>query len=146
MARTKICIICKKEKVRDDFYIDKSHKDGLGSSCKVCRKLQAKKRHMSKEGSKLIRESKLKDKYGINLDDYDKMFEAQNGVCAICGKPETKKTVTGVFYRLSVDHHHLTGQVRGLLCKRHNTAIGQFDVDENLDMLKSALKYLEKYQ
>ena len=147
MARlTKVCSSCKKEKSADKFYSDKAHKDGLSTRCKTCRKLQAKKRRMSEKGSKSIRESKLKDKYGINLDDYDRMFEEQNGVCAMCGKPETRKTVTGATYRLSVDHNHLTGQVRGLLCKHHNTAIGQFDVDENLDMLKLALKYMEKYQ
>jgi len=144
---TKKCPKCKEEKLVAKFYSDESHKDGLSTECKTCRKLQAKKRRASEKGSKLIRESKLKDKYGINLDDYDRMFEEQNGVCAICKRPETKKHITGATYRLSVDHNHSTSLVRGLLCKRCNIILGQLEVDDKgIELLQAAIEYVEKYQ
>ena len=140
---TKVCSKCKEKKLVAKFYSDKSHKDGLSTECKTCRKLRAKKRRASEQGSKLIRESKLKDKYGITLDEYDKLFEEQKGVCAICKQLETKKHVTGAIYRLSVDHNHKNGIIRGLLCKRCNIILGQFEVDsKGVELLQTAILYV----
>lgn len=72
-------------------------------------------------------------KKGITVSDYDRMFVEQHGVCAICEQPELTR-------RLSVDHNHATGKVRGLLCHRCNVAIGLFK--ENVDVLSSAIGYL----
>lgn len=56
---------------------------------------------------------------------YSRMLASQNGVCAICGKKETKvDRQNGVLSRLCVDHCHRTGNVRGLLCFRCNTNLG----------------------
>jgi Autographiviridae endonuclease VII len=66
--------------------------------------------------------------YGISLEDYDVMFERQGGACAICKR-------TGV--TLCVDHCHLTGEVRGLLCIRCNSAIG-FCSDDPAVLLAAA--------
>jgi hypothetical protein len=77
--------------------------------------------------------------------DYDRMFKEQNGVCAICGKPETAvNTKTGNIQRLSIDHDHKTGKIRGLLCSQHNLGIGNFDDDENL--LIAAAAYVRKHK
>lgn len=73
--------------------------------------------------------------YGISPQEYESMVEAQNGLCAICGK-ENKR-------RLCIDHNHKTEQVRDLLCDRCNTAIGQFEDDPEL--LKLAAEYLERH-
>src|SRR5262245_25684233 len=70
--------------------------------------------------------------YGISLEDYDVMFERQGGACAICKR-------TGV--TLCVDHCHLTGEVRGLLCIRCNSAIG-FCGDDPAVLLAAA-EYLQ---
>ena len=70
--------------------------------------------------------------YGISLEDYDVMFERQGGACAICKR-------TGV--TLCVDHCHLTGEVRGLLCIRCNSAIGFCSDDPAL--LQAAAAYLQ---
>jgi len=69
--------------------------------------------------------------YGITPAEYDAMFEAQDGVCAICLKPETM-SIAGVKRSLCVDHDHRTGQVRGLLCAQCNFAIGKLDDDPNV--------------
>lgn len=52
-------------------------------------------------------------------DDYDRLFDAQGGLCALCDNPEkiTPRTPTGA---LAADHDHASGRVRGLLCRRCN--------------------------
>lgn len=56
--------------------------------------------------------------YEIQPDDYDRMYAVQSGRCAIC------RRATGKSRRLSVDHDHSTGKVRGLLCRTCNTMLG----------------------
>lgn len=64
------------------------------------------------------RDSELRRRYGVSAADYDSLFKAQCGRCAICGERPTGKR------RLAVDHDHRTGVVRGLLCAPCNTALG----------------------
>ena len=77
----------------------------------------------------------LKRRYGITFADYYRMIEAQDGGCAICGyRPKN--------IRLSVDHDHKTGQVRGLLCIKCNRGLPYFS--DSPDRLDRAAKYLHK--
>ena len=71
------------------------------------------------------------------------MFHAQNGVCAICSQPETA-TRHGRIKALAVDHDHINGNVRGLLCADCNTGIGK--LKENRDIMVSAIRYLDKHK
>lgn len=77
---------------------------------------------------------RLKKVYGISVDDWNAFFIKQEGACAICREVSTAR-------RLSVDHDHSTGKVRGLLCSACNTAIGL--LKESEDILKSATDYLK---
>ena len=77
---------------------------------------------------------RLKYLYGINDDQYYELLRSQGGVCAIC----LKTCLTG--QRLSVDHDHKTGLVRGLLCHNCNHGLGKFKDDPEL--LLAAAKYL----
>lgn len=88
----------------------------------------------------------LRKNYGMTLEQYAKMFSAQNGVCGLCGKPESKphRSKYGLSYHLSVDHCHDTGEVRGLLCNQCNRAIGMFD--DNPELLEKARIYLESFK
>lgn len=81
--------------------------------------------------------------YRITLADYNAMLAAQNGVCAICSKPET--SVQGGKVRfLAVDHaHDETGSVRGLLCMNCNSCIGRMNDDPEL--LEKAAAYLRRH-
>jgi len=81
------------------------------------------------------KERQLKNKFGITLDDYNKILSNQNGVCAICGE----QCKTGKM--LAVDHCHSTNKVRGLLCQFCNTGLGQFR--DRVDFLNKAIKYLK---
>lgn len=68
------------------------------------------------------REYLLQRKYGISLADFEKMMVTQNGLCWICKSPPG-----GRWTRLFVDHNHLTGKVRGLLCHLCNTALNRVE-------------------
>jgi transposase len=70
--------------------------------------------------------------YGLTKSGYDYLYKKQNGRCAICGN--------GVDGRLTVDHNHETGAIRGLLCPTCNSAIGL--LKDNIEYLHSAIKYL----
>lgn len=87
-----------------------------------------------------LRNAKLMQRYGITLEEYDRMFALQGGVCAICHQPENDPYKR----RLSVDHDHDTNKARGLLCHKCNTGIGKFE--ESPKRLQSAIKYLELYK
>lgn len=85
------------------------------------------------------RRARLLFKYGLTLEDYDRMLRAQNGVCAICSLPERSKSRNGTIQPLAIDHDHETGQVRGLLCARCNAVLGWIETPGQLD---AALDYL----
>ena len=89
------------------------------------------------EGRLQSRRNKLKSKFGITLEEYSKMLETQQGVCAICGCPPGKRS-------LAVDHDHTTGQIRELLCGRCNTILGL--VDEKVQCLEALAAYLVKHK
>ncbi len=81
-----------------------------------------------------LREIHLRNKFGLTVDEYNRILEAQGGVCAICESPPTP----GI--SLHVDHDHGTGEIRGLLCVRCNNALGLFR--EDTDLLKRAARYV----
>ena len=82
--------------------------------------------------------------YGITMEQYLEMSLKQGGVCVICGQPESNTDGrNGKPRMLAVDHDHITGKVRGLLCSNHNTAIGLFGDDP--EMLLKAATYLRHH-
>lgn len=77
--------------------------------------------------------------YGIDPDIYKTMFDAQQGCCQICHRHQREFK-----RRLSVDHDHLTGKVRGLLCASCNSGLGQ--LHDSPDLLRFAAEYIEHYR
>lgn len=78
---------------------------------------------------------------GFDVFDYLKLLEDQNGVCKICGQPETiVDGKSGKIKDLAIDHCHKTNVIRGLLCSACNTALGLFE--DNRNTLMSAIDYL----
>ncbi len=85
--------------------------------------------------------TELKRRHGIAFPEYDRIVDAQGPGCAICGREEPRIEVkTGRPYRLSVDHCHRTGELRGLLCSMCNHAIGY--LDDSPALLQRAIAYL----
>ena len=82
--------------------------------------------------------SSLKRRYGITLEQYNEMLIDQDNKCFICGKKHKDER-----YGLCVDHSHLTGKVRGLLCCYCNRrVVGR--VMDDYKRMKGFLKYLKK--
>lgn len=105
--------------------------------CVGCQK-DAHRAKVLKNPDKYIIEKMLKQNFGITLEDYNKMFERQKGCCAIC-----KRHQVTFKNRLSVDHSHVTGKIRGLLCANCNHGIGLFH--EDIVVLKESIKYLGEH-
>lgn len=160
---TKPCSKCKRTLPTSEFYKRtakevETRKDGLQSACKSCMK-EIKRKHREDPAKRanerrLARLARVKDpvkarqndrRYnlkalcGISVEDYDRLFAFQHGLCAVCGKPESA-VLNGRLKRLAVDHCHEGGQVRGLLCSRCNTAIGL--MNDDVDVLEKAQCYL----
>lgn len=85
------------------------------------------------------RKYQLRAKYGLTLDDFQRLFDEQNGICAICPR---ELELGG--HKTHVDHCHETGKVRGLLCFHCNTTIGK--VNEDQDILARMAAYLREHK
>lgn len=103
------------------------------------RNADSKRPHSSKRGQAGDRVAKHRQyAYGITSEQYEEMRRLQNYECAICFASERSQR----HGRLSIDHDHNTGKVRGLLCSACNGALGLFF--DNPDLLKFAIEYLVK--
>lgn len=107
--------------------------------CKDCRKGEANKRYASLTPEKRAqyrqkaRELHFSIRYGITVEDYERLFKKQRGRCAICRRPCEK-------FRMPVDHCHRTGRVRGLLCTYCNTRLAW--IEEAPNRLSKIVAYL----
>jgi hypothetical protein len=81
---------------------------------------------------------------GFSLADYQALWEAQNGKCAICGVKEGHRSRYGRACQLALDHDHRTGKARGLLCNSCNRGLGRFK--DSIEVLEAAVRYLKREQ
>ena len=157
------CARCHHEKPSDEFYANASKQNGYSSYCKVCQNgesrrsklLQAVIRSEVEEefepdfitlrervefetlkrgrARRVLknREKYLKSTYGMTTADYEELKRSQCGECEICTQE----------IDLVVDHDHVTGRVRGLLCSNCNSGLGFFQ--DSPTILKMAVSYLE---
>ena len=86
----------------------------------------------------MVRAGDLRRDYGLTPEDYRKMAEKQQNRCAICGRWETHKKNR----YLAIDHNHVTGKIRGLLCSNCNAGLGFFE--DNPQILANAIEYLKE--
>lgn len=90
------------------------------------------KRYKEKKLNYIPKEATLRS-YGLNRDNFTTLLNHQNNSCAICLE-SFFKTVP------HIDHNHLTGEVRGLLCVSCNTSLGRFK--DSIPVLQNAITYL----
>ena len=97
----------------------------------------------AKERSRLkSRIKRLEEVFGLTLDQYDAILKKQSGGCALCGFIPSGADTYRTGKSLAVDHDHITGRVRGLLCDLCNRGIGQLHDDPIL--LRKAAEYIEQ--
>lgn len=140
---TKICPRCSIKKARADFYPSSTRPDKIRSECKTCTQKDALKWQDDNPDKKQKASRKFSyKKINFTEKEYDVMLAAQNSKCAICDSEFAGLTRSGNNARLSVDHEHDTGIVRGLLCKRCNMGLGYFG--DSPELLNKAIAYLNK--
>ncbi len=130
---SKKCSTCKKIKPLSDFGKHKQTPTGLNYSCKSC--LRDKTNKYRKENKKRFKNYRLQNQYGISIEEWQIMYDNQQGCCAVC---ETHQSMLKTI--LCVDHNHITGEIRGLLCHTCNRAMGLFKDDSMI--IKKAMEYL----
>lgn len=141
----KICSVCRIEKPLDDFYNSKNSKDGKSYRCTSCDKA-ARLNYKEANRERFLqtsREVNWRLRFGIGPEDYERMLAQQNGRCAICGStnPNGKTSKSSKTRNFSVDHCHITGRIRGLLCTSCIRGLGLLgDTEESLLI---ALEYLK---
>lgn len=135
---TKHCNKCNTTKSREDFTKRKQSKDGLYPICKTCKR-KTERNWRTPEKNK---QYNLKRCFDMSQDDYKKMLDKQEGVCAICSQAETTARF-GKIQSLSVHQCPTTGAVRGLLCSSCSRALGNFN--NSVSVLQRALSYLERF-
>jgi len=142
VAVTKVCNNCKVEKPLSDFHFSKKTKNSLklypDSQCKACKYAYTRKwmKDNAEKNNAYNTKSKLKNRYNITVDDYELMQSNQDGLCAICKAPPTRR-------RLAVDHCHQSNRIRGLLCDRCNLALGM--LNDDLNIVEGIKNYLKKH-
>lgn len=138
---SQMCPRCQKILPSNEFH--KNRRRGLQVYCKTC---QTEHSATYKEAhSKNSRRSHLNRKYGMTPGEYEQMLQAQGGVCDLCKQPETMyDPKTGKVRPLAVDHDHVTGAVRALLCKSCNQALGM--AKENPEVLRRMADYIEEHK
>ncbi len=98
-------------------------------------KLIAYRKEYRKRNPNLEKERDLQEKFGISLQEYNRQFQIQGGMCKICEVHQSKLRRS-----LAVDHCHTKGHIRGLLCDTCNLGIGYFK--DSFELLEKAAMYI----
>lgn len=159
----KICKKCEREKPLDDFRLRKHSKYPDGYRCAQCLECERafcrvsatkyrnenlelcrqkdRDRNPGRKSYERGRNDYLKRTYGITLEEFHEMLAAQNGCCAICdiemGPPGSGKGSA------CVDHDHVTGITRLILCHGCNLGLGNFK--DSTELLERAMSYLSRF-
>lgn len=105
----------------------------------------SKRRSYLRKYAETTRPYRLKSRYGLTVAEYQTLFDAQGGLCAICGQPPGGMSRNGTPHtELAVDHDHETGRVRALLCANCNKGIGCLQDDP--DRVQAAADYLRRHK
>ena len=126
---TRRCPDCGEVKALEEFPRNKNGSKGRGSYCKPCHNARGV---ASKQRSGGFQEYHRRHRYGMAVGEFDEMLREQGGLCALCGERPAEH----------VDHDHLFGHVRGILCFNCNGGLGQFK--DRVDIMAKAIDYLER--
>lgn len=133
----KTCTKCGKSQSQDEFHLSTDKKDKKSSHCKTCKKIYAV--NLLNRVPNYYRKSNLKKRQGMTPALYQELYDHREGCCWICDTHENKFKK-----KLSVDHDHSTGKIRGLLCVNCNLGIGSFREDSS--RMYAAVYYLNHFK
>jgi hypothetical protein len=162
---SKTCTRCLEDKVLLEFSIDRANTTGYKSHCRKCctidhREWREKNRQYYREYKRrrnalypqkhdpeyrrqhyinVGRGVNMLRQYGITEAEFDALLVSQGGGCAICGRLDSGLKNR----RMSVDHCHKTGKIRGILCAHCNHGLGKFNDDP--DLMTVAITYLLRH-
>lgn len=91
-------------------------------------------RERKKEVKAANHEKRVQNTYGLEKGEYAQLYTFQGGLCSLC------RRATGASRRLSVDHDHATGDVRGLLCRPCNSLLGH--ARDKVEFFRRCILYL----
>ena|SRR5579859_2484778 len=158
-AGVKRCANCKEVKSLGEFSTNRTRRGTTHAAyCRPCQAVKSRQsrqrdpeRHRAKaaEYKRLNPERHAKYAFdaqlvkacraaGITPERYRHELSIQGGVCAICRSPQRNARMA----RLVIDHDHVTGEFRGLLCSHCNAALGQFG--DNAAIMEEAIAYLRR--
>lgn len=134
LSTVKTCAQCKIEKPLEKFKPRNLYKYGVNSICRECDNTNTRARYWKtpEKFRTRSRTGKLLSKFNLTEEQYKELGDS---ACHICG------ALCKTGRRLAVDHCHVTGKIRGLLCANCNRALGMFQ--DNITIVKAAVSYLE---
>ena len=97
----------------------------------------------NRDGARLRARTRELKAYGLTVEEYTTLVESQHGRCCICQVIPQTDSKTRLESSLHVDHDHITGEVRGLLCRRCNQTLGR--MEDKPELLRAAAAYLERW-
>ena len=133
----KRCSKCQEEKSIELFGVKNYNKDGLNHYCKECENNRTKIRYQDPIQKEKIKYNSILRNYGLTKEEYLLKLDNQEHKCSICSDVLKNDRKT------HVDHCHLTGVVRDILCDKCNKLLG--NVKEDVNYLKNLINYIEKY-
>jgi len=141
----KKCSTCKRSLPKTEFYPNRKMKDGLQYNCRTCARkwhlerpdyIRRKNAEWKRNNPDYARDWQRKRNFGITREEVNTMLISQDYKCIGC-----EKHFSGNF-REYVDHDHVSGKVRGLLCRQCNLILGF--INDNEETLNRLALYLKK--
>lgn len=150
----RVCSVCSVFKSWDEYswkrskeYKDKSPKINQikQPKCKNCAHSETKA-WREKQSPERLKHLYLTNTYGLSYKDFTDMLELQEYRCRVCSRTLEVSIEARQLKASSavVDHDHITGKVRGILCNECNRGLGYFH--DNKESLMNAIKYLTEQE
>jgi len=140
----RVCSTCGINKPRSEYSFRQGSPDGLNHYCRSCHNkrsldyrnkntevLKDRQRTLYGNNKHTFKAKRIKQRYGITMEQVENLRDQQGGLCAICKLEPASH----------IDHDHVTDRVRGLLCNNCNTGLGMFQ--DNASLMAAGIKYLE---
>ena len=145
----KECTKCGKKKELESFYKGETRCKDCVNEIRRAKYKENPQKYITRvtkyrtENPEKIRDTKLRQTYGVGTEYFDTKLKEQSEVCAGCGR-NRKVLWRGKEVNMALDHDHNTKDPRGVLCVKCNRGLGL--LEENIQTMQNLIEYLKKYQ